>query len=294
MGLSLKTFAMKLPRGLQSDDNFSKIVAYTRGDASLFVKNVLEVRMGHHKFKLNGGIGQLKSYFADTPFIKNITNNQLNSVKAQIQNILTQGTNSSENGEGETNTLPTEVRNKLETALGKITQGQNSINKVEDDNDFNAENLFDAKKLIKDGLGILKELKSQISSFSESNSGSDGDSNSTQQSIDYDAIEKSVNKKINNMRKISMDQFEENFSGELFIGSHHNYKYTRNMKQMVEWAQETLKLSGLEVELDSDKLTTPEALEAMVIVKLNKDNITYKTVEFEQIGDFDESEYPEE
>lgn len=63
---------------------------------------------------------------------------------------------------------------------------------------------------------------------------------------------------------------------------------------MVEWAQETLKLSGLEVELNSDKLTTPEALEAMVIVKLNKNNITYKTVEFEQIGDFDESEYPEE
>lgn len=291
MGLSLKTFAMKLPRGLQSDDNFSKIIAYTRGDANLFVRNVLEVRMGHHKFKLNGGISQLKSYFADTPFLKNITNNQLDGIKTQIQNILTQGTDNDENG---INNLSTEVKNKLETALGKITQGQNSINKVEDDNDFNAENLFDAKKLIKDGLGILKELKPQISGLSSSSNGDGGDNSGTQQSLDYDAIEKSLNKKINHMRKISMDQFEENFSGELFIGSHHNYKYTQNMKQMVEWAQETLKLNDLEVELDAEKLATPEALEAMVIVKLNKNNITYKTVEFEQIGDFDESEYPEE
>lgn len=282
MGLSLKTFAIKLPKGMLSSDNFSKVVAYTRGDANLFVKNVLEVRMGHHKFKLNGGIGGLKTYFADTDFLKKITNSQIEGIKTQISNILTNNTSGSGDG---SNPLPQEVKTKLETALEKISSGQTCIDSVEDDNDFNAENLFDAKKLIKDGLKILQDVKPQLPVSSSGN-------NSTQ-SIDYSAAEKSINTKINHMRKISMDQFEENFSGELFIGSHHHYKYTKDMPQMVKWAQETLKLCGLEVEFDPAKFPTPESLEAMIIVKLNKNNIKYKTVEFEQIGDFDESQYPE-
>lgn len=282
MGLSLKTFAIKLPKGMLSSDNFSKVVAYTRGDANLFVKNVLEVRMGHHKFKLNGGIGGLKTYFADTDFLKKITNSQIEGIKTQISNILTNNTSGSGDG---SNPLPQEVKTKLETALEKISSGQTCIDSVEDDNDFNAENLFDAKKLIKDGLKILQDVKPQLPVSSSGN-------NSTQ-SIDYSAAEKSINTKINHMRKISMDQFEENFSGELSIGSHHHYKYTKDMPQMVKWAQETLKLCGLEVEFDPAKFPTPESLEAMIIVKLNKNNIKYKTVEFEQIGDFDESQYPE-
>lgn len=284
MGLSLKTFAIKLPKGMLSSDNFSKVIAYTRGDANLFVKNVLEVRMGHHKFKLNGGIGGLKTYFADTGFLKKITNSQIESIKTQISSILTN--NNGDGGEG-SNPLPQEVRTKLQTALQKISDGQTCIDSVEDDNDFNAENLFDAKKLIKDGLKILKDVKPQLPTSSSSSE------NSSTQSIDYSAVEKSINTKINHMRKISMDQFEENFSGELFIGAHHHYKYTKDMPQMVKWAQETLKLCGLEVEFDPAKFPTPESLEAMIIVKLNKNNIEYKTVEFEQIGDFDESKYPE-
>ena len=284
MGLSLKTFAIKLPKGMLSSDNFSKVVAYTRGDANLFVKNVLEVRMGHHKFKLNGGIGGLKTYFADTDFLKKITNSQIEGIKTQISNILTNNTSGSGDG---SNPLPQEIKTKLQTALKKISDRQTCIDSVEDDNDFNAENLFDAKKLIKDGLKILQDVKPQLPASSSSSG------NNSTQSIDYSAAEKSINKKINHMRKISMDQFEENFSGELFIGSHHHYKYTKDMPQMVKWAQETLKLCGLEVEFDPAKFPTPESLEAMIIVKLNKNNIKYKTVEFEQIGDFDESQYPE-
>ena len=274
MGKHLKMYGMKFGGGLINSDNFSKVLEYSRGDAARFTRNVINIRMGNHKFNLAGGLKDLKTYFADTEFLKKqVINPEIERIKASITERLQERTQ-----EG-IQTLSEKARKKLESALSKITRGQANVDSVSDDNDFNSQNIQQAKKDIAEGTKEAAEVLG-----SSANTG-DGESvNITEEAA-------KIKKQLNHMRKISMEQFEEQFGAELCIENHTYYKYTQTLTEMCEWLQSLLADLGIKKELKPEEYPTPESLEAMVIAQLNKKKLKYTQVEIEEIGEFDETEY---
>lgn len=314
MGKVLKKYAIKLPGGVQSGDNFSKILAYSKGEANLFVHNVLEVRMGHHVFKNLGGIGNIKTFFADTNFIRDKINSEVTNIQKQIQEVLnkavvsTTGAIGTIGGGGDNNTDPQITitpaeKQKLEEALNKIKIGNASVKDVNEagsadsngnigttDNDFNAQNITRAKTVLSEGLKSIvgdSNLLNRINTFITQNFNSSGSSSDSQQSaptISSD-VDKTVGKKLNCMRRWTFDTFEEEFNGEMYIDKNHEFKYTKTLKGMTEWANEFLKKCNINIKL-KDEYLTAEDLEASIKVKLNHvSGHEIKVIEFERYED---------
>ena len=228
MGKHLKMYGMKFGGGIINSDNFSKVLEYSRGDASRFTRNVINIRMGNHKFNLAGGLKDLKTYFADTEFLKKqVINPQIESIKTAITERLQSTVDDG------INTLTDKAREKLESALEKISKGQNSVNSVSDDNDFNAQNIQQAKKDIAEGA---KEAAEALGSSVGMASG---------ESININATAESIKNKLNYMRKISMDQYEEQYSAELCIKGYTHYQYTKTLEEMCAWTNEVLSGYGI-------------------------------------------------
>ena len=93
------------------------------------------------------------------------------------------------------------------------------------------------------------------------------------------------------MRKISMDQYEEQYSAELCIKGYTHYKYTKTLREICEWVETLLADYGIKKKMDPVKLSTPEAIEAIIKTLLDKKGIKYTTIEIEFMPEFDETEY---
>ena len=329
MGKTLKKYAIKLPGGVVSGDNFSKILAYSKGEANLFVHNVLEVRMGHHVFKNLGGISNIKTFFADTNFVRDALASQVSGIEKKLEEVLQHASTSiggaigdigggsgSILGGGDSDDdkiihLTSTEKTKVEDALKKIKLGKISLTSVEEagsigsdgsigskDNDFNAQNINRAKTSLSEGLksiigdtSLLSKINNYISP-SEQSSGSDESGNTPQRVMIDASVEKNVGKKLNCMRRWTFDTFEEEFNGEMHIDKNHDFFYTKTLPEMCEKAKDFLKKCEINITL-KDEYETPEALEADIKVKLGKANKTYKVIEFERYedlsGEYDEA-----
>lgn len=289
MGKHLKNYAMKLGGGLINSDNFSKILEYSRGDASRFLKNALEVKLGHHKFTKLGALSDLKTYFADTDFLKKqVVIPEINSVITEINRWLHPPTSSQgEDGStSEVTSLLPEVKKKLEDALQKIQSGKDDLNSVADGHDFNSENIQMAKQKIADGIKAALDAKP---TFTPSTSTTDGEE---YEPVNITAVDQKIRKDLNYMRKISTDQYEERYSIEIrFMKSNTVFKYTKTWEELCEWTQKTLESYGINGKIDPKKCPTPDALKAVVDIQLRKHEIEYKSIEVEEITEFDETQY---
>lgn len=329
MGKTLKKYAIKLPGGVVSGDNFSKILAYSKGEANLFVHNVLEVRMGHHVFKNLGGISNIKTFFADTNFVRDKLASQVSGIEKKLEEVLRNASTSiggaigdiggdsgnilggGDNDDDKIIHLTSTEKTKVEDALKKIQLGKISLTSVEEagsigsdgsigskDNDFNAQNINRAKTSLSEGLksiigdtNLLSKINNYISS-SEKSDGSDESGSASQRVIISESVEKNVNKKLNCMRRWTFDTFEENFNGEMHIDNNHEFFYTKTLAEMLEKAKDFLKKCEINITL-KDEYETPEELEADIQVKLGKADKAYKVIEFERYEDLSE-EYDED
>lgn len=324
MGKTLKKYAIKLPGGVVSGDNFSKILAYSKGEANLFVHNVLEVRMGHHVFKNLGGISNIKTFFADTNFVRDKLASQVSGIEKKLEEVLQHASTSISGAIGDIGGdsgdilsggdsdddkiihLTSEEKTKVEDALKKIKLGKISLTSVEEagsigtdgsigskDNDFNAQNINRAKTSLSEGLksiigdtSLLSKINNYISSSELDESG-----NTSQQVVISESVEKNLGKKLNCMRRWTFDTFEEEFNGEMHIDNNHEFFYTKTLAEMLEKAKDFLKKCEINITL-KDVYETPEELEADIQVKLGKADKAYKVIEFERYEDLSE-EYDE-
>lgn len=324
MGKTLKKYAIKLPGGVVSGDNFSKILAYSKGEANLFVHNVLEVRMGHHVFKNLGGISNIKTFFADTNFVRDKLASQVSGIEKKLEEVLQHASTSISGaigdiggdsgdilGGGDSDDdkiihLTSEEKTKVEDALKKIQLGKISLTSVEEagsigtdgsigskDNDFNAQNINRAKTSLSEGLksiigdtSLLSKINNYISSSELDESG-----NTSQRVVISESVEKNLGKKLNCMRRWTFDTFEEEFNGEMHIDNSHEFFYTKTLAEMLEKAKDFLKKCEINITL-KDAYETPEELETDIQVKLDKADKAYKVIEFERYEDLSD-EYDE-
>ena len=285
MGKKLRMYGIKFGGGLINSDNFSKILEYSSGDARRFARNVINIRMGNHKFNLDGGIKDITTYFADTNMIRDAIVKQIDKVINDITDKLT-----NTGGEEGQEILSEERRQKLISAQNKLIDGRNHIKKVsgydentcvEENNNFNADFIQNGKFKIAEGL---KEAAASLI-----NTSVDG----TETSAVSNSFQKMINKRCNHLRKIACEKYEEKYSAELYVKGVNKYKYANTWEELIEWVQTTMKDLGCSMKITAKKYATPEALETALKEYFDTNNIEYKSIEIESITNISDTEADE-
>ena len=98
----------------------------------------------------------------------------------------------------------------------------------------------------------IQHAKRNIAEGAAEAAGELGTSTSTLsgQSVNVKATAEKIKKHLNYMRKISMDQYEEQYSAELCIKGYTHYKYTKTLREICEWVETLLADYGIKITPD--------------------------------------------
>ena len=232
----------------------SKVINFSKGEAVVFVKNFIESRLSHAVIKQIGGMKDIKAFFTDTNFMKTKLGSQVDSLISGINKKLEDDkTNSNSGEEGTAPPLTEAQKTALTNARTKLSLAKTNIQNVDDDSDFNKENIQSAKNYISDSLDNLTAngITSLIGTSSETVS-SGGEDSGGLVTIDVDKENRQIKNGLNTLRKWQFDIFEEEYSAELWIGTYHEYKYAKEISEMCELISTAIKSQGAELNLNPE------------------------------------------
>lgn len=236
-----------------ADGKISKIVEFSKGEAEVFVKNFIESRLTHSVIKQFGGLKTIKAFFTDTNYMKEKLTEQLNSLIQGVNKKIEDSTTLSIGGEdGLVEQLTEEQKNALNEAKTKLTFAKENIKNVVDDSDFNKENIQSAKNYVSETLEKLVEngITSLICPSTDNSISSDDGGGLS--SVDLKTENRKINNKLNTLRKWQFDIFEEEFSAELWVGTYHEYKYTKTKEELCEILNTAIKSLGADIDLKAE------------------------------------------
>ena len=275
----------------------SKVIEFSKGEAEIYVRNFIETHLSHAVLKAFGGLKDIKAYFSDTKQLKEQVEGQIKTVTDAINDTVTairqeiDGYTDSLGNiipplTGDAKEKAEEKIKSLEKAAEDIGLAKNNISEVEDDADFNKENIDQAKNKVFDSLEDLieKGITSLISKKSSS-----GDEGSTTTTLNLNAEKNKIGTNLNKLRKWQFDKFEEEFSAELYIGTYHEYKYAKTKEELCELINTAVKSLGADLKLKPEeyKLSDTELIRTdngKNIEEAIGDILTEKHIEFKRIN----------
>ena len=238
----------------------SKVIEFSKGEAELFVKNFIEARLSHAVIKQIGGLKDINGFFTDTNYVKTKLEKRIDSLVSGINSKLTENADTTSGGEGGTAELLTEAqKTALTNARAKLSLAKVNIQNVNDDSDFNKENIQSAKNYVSKSLDDLTAngITSLIGIDFESTL-SGGEDSGGLITLNIDKENRQLKNKLNTLRKWQFDIFEEEFSAELWIGSYHEYKYSKTKEELCELISTAIKSLGAELNLNPELYTVKD------------------------------------
>ena len=220
------------------DGKLSKIVEFSKGEAELYVKNFIESRLTHAVVKATSALQNIKAYFSDTGTIKSQLEEKISTLIAGINAELRETVDEAGNI---INNLTEEQKDVLQKAKEQLETAKDNIASVVDDSDFNKENINEAKNNVSDAIENL--INNGIQSLTIGND-NDPSENNEVTTIDLSTEKRTLSNGLNQLQKWQLDTFEEEYSAEIYTDQYHDYKYAKNIEELCEVVNTTLKSLG--------------------------------------------------
>lgn len=277
----------------------SKVIAFSKGEAEIFVKNFIETHLSHAVLKAAGGLKNVTAYFCDVKYLKEQLNTQVNRLISGIDTKITdietklEGGDISAGGSGSGTAFLTEAqrialeeqKTILEQAKDKLRLAKESVTSVQDDSDFNKEDIDRAKGYVSDTIDDLKEKG--ITSLTIPATDDDADS-----TISLDTEKRKIGNNLNRLRKWQLDKFEEEYSAELYIGAYHEYKYAKTIEELCDLINTALKSLNVDLILKASdyqrsgtevirKDNGEKNIEEDITAALQEKNIKFKRIDID-------------
>ena len=148
----------------------------------------------------------------------------------------------------EETTLSPEELAALDAAEEQLQLAINSINAVDDESDFNVDNLNDAKTYMSNGFNILKKDTDGTVLTGVTTQYTNDDDETSEVGIS----ERGISSDMNKLRKWQFEAFEEEFSAEIYTDSYHQYYYTETIEELCEKLNTVIKSLGADIDLDPE------------------------------------------